>query len=175
MGLNFEAKRVVVKKIGEVVANSTSLVAAEYGGLSVAEMTQLRAYARDSDVYISVVKNTLARRALKDTQFNCMCGDLKGQLVLAFSGEEVGAAVKLFRDFSKGNAKLVIRLVAFDGKLLEPKEITALENLPSREMTLGMLSGAMIAPVACLARTLVEPYSGLVRATKAVADQRMIS
>ncbi|MCH8163567.1 MAG: 50S ribosomal protein L10, partial [Proteobacteria bacterium] len=122
--------------------------------------------------YLRVVRNTLARRALEDTNFDCMREGLVGQLILAFSKDEPGTAAKVIRDFAKKNDKLVVKLVALEGKLLQPSDIEALANLPSKEQAISMLMSMMTAPVAALIRTLAEPHAKLVRTVKAVADQK---
>ena len=172
MSLNLEAKKAIVEEVAEVAGNSPSAVAAEYSGLSVSDMTDLRQSARDAGIYLRVVRNTLARRALEDTSFDCMREGLVGQLILAFSKDEPGAAAKVVRDFAKKNDKLVVKLVVLGGKLLQPSDIDALANLPSKEQAISMLMGMMIAPVASLARTLAEPHAKFVRTVKAVADQK---
>jgi len=141
-------------------------------GLTVSDMTELRQSARDAGIYLRVVRNTLARRALEDTNFDCMREGLVGQLILAFSKDEPGTAAKVIRDFAKKNDKLVVKLVALEGKLLQPSDIEALANLPSKEQAISMLMSMMTAPVAALIRTLAEPHAKLVRTVKAVADQK---
>ena len=172
MSLNLEAKKAIVEEVAEVAGNSPSAVAAEYNGLSVSDMTELRQSARDAGIYLRVVRNTLARRALEDTSFDCMREGLTGPLILAFSKDEPGAAAKVVRDFAKKNDKLIVKLVVLEGKLLQPSDIDALANLPSKEQAISMLMGMMIAPVASLARTLAEPHAKFVRTVKAVADQK---
>ncbi len=172
MSLNLEAKKAIVEEVAEVAGNSPSAVAAEYTGLSVSDMTDLRQSARDAGIYLRVVRNTLARRALEDTSFDCMREGLTGPLILAFSKDEPGAAAKVVRDFAKKNDKLIVKLVVLEGKLLQPSDIDALANLPSKEQAISMLMGMMIAPVASLARTLAEPHAKFVRTVKAVADQK---
>jgi len=172
VSLNLEAKKAIVEEVAEIAGNSPSAVAAEYSGLSVSDMTELRQIARDAGIYLRVVRNTLARRALEDTSFACMREGLVGQLILAFSKDEPGAAAKVVRDFAKKNDKLVVKLVALEGKLLQPSDIDALASLPSKEQAISMLMGMMMAPVATLARTLAEPHAKFVRTVKAVADQK---
>ena len=172
MSLNLEAKKAIVEEVAEIAGNSPSAVAAEYRGLSVSDMTELRQSARDAGIYLRVVRNTLARRALEDTNFDCMREGLVGQLILAFAKDEPGAAAKVVRDFAKKNDKLVVKLVALEGKLLQPSDIDALASLPSKEQAISMLMGMMTAPVATLVRTLAEPHAKLVRTVKAVADHK---
>jgi len=172
VSLNLEAKKAIVEEVAEVAGNSPSAVAAEYSGLSVSDMTELRQSARDAGIYLRVVRNTLARRAFEDTSFDCMREGLTGPLILAFSKDEPGAAAKVVRDFAKKNDKLIVKLVVLEGKLLQPSDIDALANLPSKEQAISMLMGMMIAPVTSLARTLAEPHAKFVRTVKAVADQK---
>lgn len=172
MPLTLEGKKAVVAEVHEVAKAAYSAVAAEYIGLDVAQMTQLRVNARNSGVYLRVVRNTLARRALEDTDFACMRDELVGPLVLAFSKEEPGAAARVIKDFSRGNDKLVVKLVSMDGKLLEPKAIETLASLPTRDEAIAQLMSVMIAPISKFVRTLAEPHSRLVRTLGAVRDQK---
>lgn len=172
MPLTFEAKKAVVEEVHEVAKAAHSAVAAEYLGLTVVEMTRLRDEARNSGVYLRVVRNTLARRALEDTDFACMRDRLIGPLVLAFSKEEPGAAARVIKDFSKGNDKLVVKLVSVEGKLLEPKDIDVLASLPTRDEAIAQLMSVMLAPVSKFVRTLAEPHAMLVRTLGAIRDQK---
>lgn len=172
MRLTLEAKKAIVNEVADVAATAPSAIAAEYAGITVEQMTQLRQSARANGVYLRVVRNTLARRALENTKFECMRDGLVGPLLLAFSSNEPGAAAKIIRDFAKANDKLVVKLVALDGKLLQPSDIEALASMPSREQAIGMLMGVMKAPISKLVRTLAEPHAKLVRTIAAVRDQK---
>lgn len=172
MSLNLEQKKAVVSEVNEVASNALSAIAAEYRGLSVGDMTTLRADARDKGVYLRVVRNTLARRALEGTEFECMRDALVGPLVLAFSQEDPGAAARLIGDFSRQNEKLVVKLVSVGGQLLEPTDIKRLADLPTKEQAIAMLMGLMKAPVEKLVRTLAEPHGKLVRTIAAIRDQK---
>lgn len=172
MRLTLEAKKAIVNEVAEVAANAPSAIAAEYAGITVEQMTQLRQSARASGVYLRVVRNTLARRALENTKFECMRDGLTGPLLLAFSGNEPGTAARIIRDFAKANDKLVVKLVALDGKLLQPSDIEALASMPSRDQAISMLMAVMKAPITKLARTLAEPHGKLVRTIAAVRDQK---
>jgi large subunit ribosomal protein L10 len=163
VALSLEGKKAVVEEVAEVARGAHSVIAAEYRGLTVGEMTALRVKARESGVYVRVVRNTLARRALQDTDFECMNERLVGPLVLAFSQEEPGSAARVMRDFSKGNDKLVIKMVSFGGQLYEARDIETLASLPTREEALAQLLGVLMAPASKLARTLNEAPSMLVR------------
>lgn len=172
MSLDLERKKAIVAEVAEVARAAHSAVAAQYLGLSVAQMTQLRNSARTQGVYLRVVRNTLARRALEGSEFACMRDGLVGPLVLAFSREDPGAAARVIDDFAKTNDKLVVRLVAVGGRLLEPSAIKSLVNLPTREQALSRLMAVMQAPIARLARTLAEPYARLTRVMGAIRDAK---
>ena len=172
MPLTLERKREVVSEVAEVARQAYSAIAAEYRGLSVAQMTDLRSRARNAGVYVKVVRNTLARRALEDTDFACMREGLAGPLLLAFSREEPGSAARVLRDFAKDNDKCVIKLVSFGGKLLDTSEVEVLANLPTKEQAISQLRWVMKAPIEKLARTLAEPHARLVRTLAAVRDQK---
>jgi large subunit ribosomal protein L10 len=172
VALSLEQKKAVVSEVAEVAAAAHSAVAAEYRGLSVEQMSELRAKARETGVYLRVVKNTLARRAVEGTEFECLQEGLTGPLVLAFSREEPGAAARLMKDFSKQHKQLVPRLVAYDGKRLEAADLDRLASIPTREQALSLLMAVMKAPVEKLARTLNEVPGKLVRTVAAVRDQK---
>jgi len=172
VALSLEEKKAVVSEVSEVAAKAHSAIAAEYIGIDVESMTQLRAKARESAVYLRVVKNTLARRALADTDFACMSDSLTGPLLLAFSQEDPGAAARVISDFAKGNDKLVVKLVSIGGKLLEAGDIKRLANMPTKEQAISMLMSVMNAPITKLARTMKEVPAKLVRTVAAVRDQK---
>ena len=172
MRLTLEAKKEIVSEVAAVAANAPAAIAVEYAGISVTEMTKLRQTARDAGVYLRVVRNTLARRALENTKFECMRDGLSGPLLLAFSHDEPGSVAKVIRDFAKTHEKLIVKLVALDGRLLRPSDIDALASLPSKQQAISMLMGVMQAPLALLARTLAEPHAKLVRTIAAVRDQK---
>ena len=172
MPLTLEGKKAVVEEVHEVAKAAHSAVAAEYIGLTVAQMTDLRVQARNSGVYLRVVRNTLARRALENTDFACMREELVGPLVLAFSKEEPGAAARVIKDFSKSNDKLVVKLVSVEGRLLGPAELDMLASLPTREEAIAQLMSVMQAPISKFVRTLAEPYAMLVRTVGAIRDQK---
>ena len=172
MRLTLEAKKAIVSEVAAVAANAPSAIAAEYAGISVQDMTKLRQSARAAGVYLRVVRNTLARKALENTKFECMRDGLTGPLVLAFSRGEPGAVAKVIRDFAKANEKLVVKLVALDGKLLQPSDIEALASLPSRDGAISMLMAVMKAPISKFVRTFAEPHAKLVRTIAAVRDQK---
>lgn len=172
MVLKIEDKKTIVNEVAAVANQALSLVAAEYSGLTVSEMTNLRKTARESGVYMRVVRNTLAKRALSDTQFACMEEKLVGPLVLAFSQEDPGAAARLVRDFAKTNDKLKVMALAIEKTLLPPESLHKLANLPTREEAIAQLMSVMQAPIAKFVRTLAEPQAKLVRTLAAVRDQK---
>ncbi|MGD8592529.1 MAG: 50S ribosomal protein L10 [Gammaproteobacteria bacterium] len=172
MALSLEQKKAVVSEVSEVAANAHSAIAAEYLGLSVGDMTALRAKARENSVYVRVVKNTLAKRAIEGTDFECMSEVLVGPLVLAFSQEDPGAAARVIQDFAKQNDKLVVKVVSIGGKLLAPGDIKRLADMPTKEQAISMLMAVMKAPIEKLARTLAEPHAKLVRTVAAIRDQK---
>jgi large subunit ribosomal protein L10 len=172
MALRLEDKKALVAEVNEVAARAQSVVAAEYRGLSVAQITDLRAKARASRVYIRVVKNTLARRAIAGTQFECVGAKLKGPLILAFSEDDPGAAARLIKGFAKDHNKLVPTLVSLGGVVLSGQDLEKVASLPTRDQALAQLLGVFKAPVAKFVRTLAEPHAKLVRTIAAVKDQK---
>lgn len=163
MPLNIDDKKAIVEEVAKVAASAFSLVAADYRGLTVGEMTGLRSQARQTGVYLRVVRNTLARRALEGTEFSCVQSSLTGPLVLAFSTEEPGAAARLFRNFSKDHNNIEVKLLSVGGQLLGPDKLEAVASLPTRDEALSRLCAVMQAPIVKLARTLAEPSAKLVR------------
>ena len=172
MALNLEDKKALVAEVAEVAARAQSVVAAEYRGLTVGQMTELRAKARRQGVYMRVVKNTLARKALAGTSFESVGPRLKGPLVLAFSKDDPGAAARVVKDFAKANEKLVATLVSLGGQVLSATELERVASLPTREQALSMLLGVLKAPMSKFVRTLAEPPAKLARTLAAVRDQK---
>lgn len=168
MALSYTEKQAVVAEVADVAGSALSAVAAEYRGLSVTQLTELRAKARENGVYVRVVKNSLAKLAVKGTEFECMNDSLSGPLMLGFSQEDPGSAARLFRDFAKENDKLVITLGAVGGETIAASDIGKLANLPTRDEALSVLMSVMLAPVTKLARTLNEVPGKLVRTVEAV-------
>lgn len=172
MSLNLAQKQAVVAEVAEVASSALSAVAAEYRGLTVAQMTELRVKARDAGVAIRVVKNTLARRAFEGTEFECMGSALVGPLVLAFSQRDPGSAARVVRDFVKSNDKLVPRVIAIGGELVDAAQIERVASLPTREEALSLLMAVMKAPIEKFVRTLNEPTAKMVRTFAAIRDQK---
>lgn len=172
MVLRLSEKTAIVTELHDVAQRSVAAIAAEYRGLTVAQMTKLRGQARELGILIRVYRNTLARRAVQDTKFACMQDALVGPLVLLFSQEEPGAAARLVRDFAKIHNALVVKALALEGKLLPPEQLVAVANLPSRDEALALLMSVMLAPVTKFVRTLAEPYAQAVRVIAAIGDKK---
>ena len=172
MPLNLEDKKALVAEVSTIAAKAVSVVAAEYRGITVSQMTDLRAKARGQGVYVRIVKNTLARKALVGTSFEAIGPKLKGPLVLAFSKDDPGAAARVVKDFAKTNDKLVATLVSLGGQVLSAKDLERVASLPTKDQALAQLMGLMRAPIEKLVRTLAEPQSKLVRTIAAVRDQK---
>jgi len=172
MPLNFAQKEAVVAEVADVAQTAYSALAAEYRGLTVAEMTELRNKAREAGVYVRVVKNTLARRALADTDFACMSEALTGPLVLAFGRNDPGSVARVARDFAKGRDRFKVRMIALSGQLLEPSELDKVAKMPTYEEAISLLLGTMKAPIQKLAGTLNEVPGKLVRTIAAVRDAK---
>ena len=172
MALKLEDKKAIVSEISDVASSALSAAAADYRGLTVGEMNDLRSKAREVGVYLRIVRNTLARRALAGTEFECMSEELLGPLVLAFSKEEPGAAARLFRDYRKDNDKLDVKLLALNGKLHGAEQLDAISKLPTRDEAIATLMSVMKAPVTKFVRTLAEPHTKMVRTFAAVRDAK---
>lgn len=172
MALRLEDKKAIVADVNEVATDALSLVIADARGCTVGEMTELRAEARKANVYVRVVRNTLAKRAVTGTEFECAQESFKGPSLLAFSMEDPGAAARIFKDFAKENENFEVKALAVSGQLLGADQLDVLAKLPTREQALSMLMSVMQAPVAKFVRTLNEVPGKLVRTVAAVRDQK---
>jgi len=172
MALRLEQKKAAVSAIKQVAVDAHSAIAAEYRGLAVSELTELRAQAREQGICVKVVKNTLARRALQGTPYECMSAGLVGPLMLMFSQQSPGAAARLLKDFTKDNDLPVVKMIAIDGELLQPSELTRLANLPNREQAISMVMAVMKAPIEKFVGVLTQPHTKLVRTIAALRDQK---
>ncbi len=161
MALNLTQKQEVVAELAEIAAKAHSLVASEYAGITVAKMTEMRKKARETGVYLKVVKNTLASRAVAGTEFECVQDALVGPLLYAFSMEEPGSAGRLIKEFAKGNDKLQPKVVSMGGKLLPAAHVDVLASLPTRDQALAMFLNL-----------LMEPATRVARVFKAIGDQK---
>ena len=167
MALRLEDKKALVKEVNAVAGDSVTAVAAEYRGLSVAEMTELRKEARNAGVYMRVVKNTLARRAVEGTEFECMQETLKGPILLAFAKDDPGAAARVIKNFAREHDALQAVSLSAGGQLLPASDLATLADLPTLDQARAMLLGVMMAPMTKLARTLAEPSAMLARTLSA--------
>ncbi len=172
MALQLEQKQAIVSEVSQVAADAHSAIAAEYRGLTVGELTELRAKARETGVYLKVVKNTLAKRALEGTPYECMRDGLVGPLMLVFSQEDPGSAARLVEDFAKQNNLLAVKMISIGGELLDVSELTKLSSLPTKNQAISLLMAVMKAPIEKFVRTLNEPHGKLVRTIAAVSDQK---
>lgn len=177
MALTLEEKKQIVSEVATVAASAHSMVAAEYRGLTVEQLTKLRTEARNNGVYLRVVKNSLAKIAVKDTEFECVQDSLIGPLILAFSQEDPGSAARLIKDFikDKANEKLDVKFLAMGGELLAAADLDRLSKMPTRDQALAMLAGTLRAPLNKFAQTLNEVPGKLVRTLAAIRDQKEAS
>lgn len=172
MALNLEQKKEVVAELANVAATAHSLVAAEYRGLTVEQLTELRKKARESGVFLRVAKNTLVRRAVEGTDYEGTSDQLIGPLLYAFSVEDPGAAGRLVKDFAKANDKLKAKLVAIGGQVYPGSHVDVLASLPTREQALAMFAGLLAQPATMLARVLAEPAASTARVLRQVGEQK---
>ncbi len=172
MALKLEDKKAIVNEVAAVASHAVSAGVADYRGLTVAEMTALRSKADSAGIYLRVVRNTLARRAVENTDFACLQEVLGGSVLLAFSKDDPGAVARLLRDFIKEYEKLTVCGLSLSGKLLSGSDLEMVARLPTRDQALAMFMLVMLAPITKLVRTMVEPYAMLVRAVAAVRDSR---
>ncbi|MDZ7787626.1 MAG: 50S ribosomal protein L10 [Halofilum sp. (in: g-proteobacteria)] len=172
MPLSLDEKKAVVAEVANVASSAHSAVAADYRGLTVHEMTDLRQKARAQNVYLKVVKNTLASRAVEGTEFECMSEGLTGPLMLAFSTEDPGSAARVIKEYAKSTSRLEVRAVAIGGQVYGPAELDRVASLPTRDEALAQLAGTLRAPLDKFARTLNEVPGKLVRTVEAVRAQK---
>ncbi|MFV1872808.1 MAG: 50S ribosomal protein L10 [Oleiphilus sp.] len=172
MAIGLEDKKAIVAEVNEVASGALSVVLADYHGVDANDLTGLRKSAREGGVYLRVVRNTLAKRAVEGTEFECLKDVLVGPTVLAFSLEDPGAAARLLKDFSKEKKAFEIKALAVGGELLGADQIDRLAKLPTRHQALGMLAAVTLAPVTKLARTFNDIPSKVTRVVAAVRDQK---
>jgi len=171
MALRLEDKKALVKEVNAVAADSVTAVAAEYRGLSVGEMTELRKEARSAGVYLRVVKNTLAKRAVEGTEFECMQDTLKGPILLAFAKDDPGAAARVIKNFAKEHDALQAISLSAGGQLMPGSDLARLAELPTLDQARAILLGVFVAPMSQLVRTLAEPPAMLARTLSARGEQ----
>ncbi len=172
MALRLEDKQAIVAEVNEAAGNALSAVLADYRGLTVEEMTSLRKQAREEGVYLRVVRNTLLKRAVEGTEYECINEALIGPTMLAFSQEDPGAAARVIQDFAKTHDQLEVKALSISGKLLAADQIDVLAKMPTRDQAISMLMSVMQAPVTKLVRTMNEVPGKLVRTLAAVRDQK---
>lgn len=174
MSLNLQQKEAVVAEVAKEISGAQAIILAENRGMTVADVTRLRANARASGIYFRVVKNTLVRRAVADTPFASLADKMSGPLAYGIGTDPVAVA-KVLNDFAKSHEKFVIRAGAMPGHLMSAKDVAALASLPSREELLGKLVATMQAPIAKFVRTLNEVPSRFVRTVAAIRDSREVA
>ena len=172
MALSLSEKQAIVAEVAVVAKEAHSVVVAEYAGLESNDMNDLRAKARAGGVYIRVVKNSLAKRAIEGTDYECLSEALVGPMIIAFSQEDPGCAARVLKDYAKQNDKLVVKALSVSGQLLAASELDRLASLPTKDQAISMLMSVMQAPVTKLARTLNEVPGKLVRTVAAVKDAK---
>lgn len=172
MALRLNQKQDIVAEVNEAAGEALAAVLADYRGMTVSDMTVLREKARASGVYLKVVRNTLARRAVQGTEYECMTDALVGPTLLAFSRGEPNSAARLLKDSAREYDALEVKALSIGGALLDAGEIDRVAALPTREEALAMLMAVMQAPVAKLARTLGEVPGKLARTLAAIRDTR---
>jgi large subunit ribosomal protein L10 len=172
VAIGLEEKKAIVAEVNETATSSLSLVVADARGVTVTNMTALRATARENNVMVRVVRNTLAKRALEGTDYECINDALVGPSLFGFSMEDPGAAARLFKDFAKENAKFEVKALAIGGKALGADQLDVLAKMPTRDQAISMLMSVMKAPITKLAQTMNEVPGKLVRTVAAVRDQK---
>jgi large subunit ribosomal protein L10 len=172
VAIRLEDKQQIVSEVNEAATSALSAVLADYRGVSVSALTQLRKNARQNNVYLRVVRNTLLKRAVAGTEFECIQDALVGPTILAFSMEDPGAAARVLKDFAKANDKFEIKALSIGGKLLGADQIDALATLPTYDQAVSMLMSVMLAPVTKLVQTFNEVPTKVTRAVAAVRDQK---
>ncbi len=171
MPLNLEDKKAIVAEVAEKAALAKLVIALEYRGLSVEKLSQFRMKAR-KEMYVRVIRNTLARRAVSDTDFACLQEHLTGPLMLVFAMNEPGDAARIVRDYVKENETCQVKLIAMNGKLLDAGQLSAVADLPTREQAISMLLSVMQAPISKFVRTASETYAQFVRVMGQVSDKK---
>ena len=172
MALKLEQKQAIVAEVNEAAGKALSAVVADYRGLTVGQMTELRAKARTNGVYLKVIRNTLAKRAMEGTDYECLKTALVGPILVAFSQQDPGAAARLLKEYSKTFVRLEVKALSIGGVLLGADQLDRVATLPTRDEALSLLMAVMQAPIAKLARTLNEVPAKLVRTVAAVRDQK---
>lgn len=172
MALNLQAKQAIVAQMAEIAQTAVSAVVVDYRGLTVGELTELRVKARSGGVHLQVIRNTLAKRALAGTSFECLQDTLGGPLLLAFSLTEPSAAARLLKEFAKSHDKLEVKALSIGGQVISAKQIDRVATLPTKDEAIARLMGLLQAPTTKLVRTMAEPHAKMVRLFAAVREQK---
>ena len=172
MAIKIAQKKEIVKEVAEVASEAVSAVLADYRGMSVAQMTAMRVKARQSGVYVRVVRNTLAKKALEGSEFSCLEDSLVGPTLVAFSQEDPGAAARLLKEYSKEIEDLHVKAIAIGGESFGPEQIDRVAKLPTLDEARSMLMSVLLAPITKLTRALNEVPSKVVRVLAAVRDEK---
>ena len=172
MAIRLKDKQQIVAEVNEAAQSALSAVLADYRGTAVEEMTALRKTARENNVYLRVVRNTLLKRAVEGTEYECLNEALVGPTILAFSQEDPGAAARVLKEFAKENDEFEVKALAVSGNLLPASQIDALAKLPTYDQAIASLMSVMLAPVTKLVQTANEVPSKVTRAVAAVRDQK---
>jgi large subunit ribosomal protein L10 len=172
MALSLEQKKSLVAEIAGVATEAHTLVVAEYRGTTVESFTEMRSEARKTGVFLKVAKNSLVKRAVQGTEFECVADSLVGPMIYAFSQEDPGCAARLIKEYAKKNDKLITKVVSIGGKMFEASELGRLASLPTKDQAISQLMSVIKAPVEKFVRTLAQPHTKLVRTIAAVRDQK---
>ena len=172
MALGLEGKKQIVADVNETASDALSLVVADARGVDVTDMTELRAKAREANIDLRVVRNTLAKRAFEGTEYECVTDSLTGPSLFGFSMEDPGACARLFKEFAKENKNFEVKALAVGGELLGADKIDVLATLPTRDQALGLLASVILAPVTKLVRTFNEVPTKVTRVVAAVKDKK---
>lgn len=172
MAVTLAAKKAIVDEVSSVASKAVSAVVAEYRGMTVNQMNELRSKARQSDVFLMVVKNTLSKKAFKETQFECLNDSLTGPLFIALSLNAPSDAARVLKEYTKTFDKLAIKALSVGGKLYDASQLEAVASLPTKDEAIAKLMWVLKAPIEKLAQTLAEPHAKLVRTIAAIRDQK---
>jgi len=172
VAIGLEGKKAIVAEVNETATSALSLVIADARGVTVGGMTALRKDARENNVTLRVVRNTLAKRAFEGTEYECVTDSLTGPSLFGFSMEDPGAAARIFKDFAKEEKNFEVKALAVSGQMLDAEQLDVLAKLPTRDQALAMLMSVMKAPVTKLVQTMNEVPGKLVRTLAAVRDQK---
>jgi large subunit ribosomal protein L10 len=172
VALKLDGKKAIVAEVSAQAQKAVSLIAAEYSGMTVSQLTSLRKSARENGMYVRVVRNTLARRALEGSKFVPMQDSLVGPLILAFSHDDPGSAARLIQDYAKKCDKLKVKAISLGGEVIPGSALGRVASMPTRNDAIAQLLGMLNAPITQFVRTLAEPHAKLVRALAAVRDQK---